>query len=75
MVKVNRRKGQLYKTVYERTKYGSYVDISEYGMCQQKNAMSLKELKKYGYKPVDFIEKEEYKKLIDYNNPLGKIEG
>jgi len=38
-------------TTYERTKHGSYVDIDEYGMVQQKNAMSYKELVKYGYKP------------------------
>ncbi len=38
-------------TIYERTKYQSYVNIDEYGMVQQKNAMSYKELVKYGYKP------------------------
>lgn len=40
-------------TIYERTKYGSYVNIDQYGMAQQKNAMSYKELIKYGYKPVN----------------------
>ncbi len=38
-------------STYEITPYGSYVDINEYGMAQQKNAMSHKELIKYGYKP------------------------
>lgn len=36
-------------TIYERTKYDSYVNIAEYGMVQQKNAMSYEELVKYGY--------------------------
>jgi len=39
-------------STYEITPYGSYVDINEYGMAQQKNAMSYKELIKYGYKPA-----------------------
>ena len=42
-------------TTYERTKYGSYVNINECGMVQQKNAMSYKELVKYGYEPVNRI--------------------
>ena len=36
--------------IYEITKYGSYVNVAEYGMVQQKNAMSYEELIKYGYK-------------------------
>jgi len=38
-------------TIYELTRYGSYVNIAEYGMVQQKNAMSYRELLKYNYKP------------------------
>lgn len=41
------RKGN---SVYQRTRYGSYVDLSEYGMAQQKNARSYIELKTAGYK-------------------------
>lgn len=41
----------VYETIYEITKYGSYVNVKEYGMVQEKNAMSYKELIKYGYKP------------------------
>jgi predicted RNA-binding protein with RPS1 domain len=40
----------VYETIYEITKYGSYVNVKEYGMVQEKNAMSYKELVKYGYK-------------------------
>ena len=40
-------------TIYAETIYGSFVDLKEDGMCQQKNAMSRKELIKYGYKRVD----------------------
>lgn len=36
-------------TTYVETIYGSFVDKDEYGMVQQKNAMSRKELIKYGY--------------------------
>lgn len=39
-------------TIYIETVYGSFVNKDEYGMAQQKNAMSEKELKKYGYKLV-----------------------
>jgi len=35
---------------YVETIYGSFVNSAEYGMAQQKNAMSEKELIKYGYK-------------------------
>lgn len=38
------------KRVWAETVHGSFVDLSEYGMTQQKNAMSSKELIKYGYK-------------------------
>jgi len=38
-------------SIFEQTQYGSYVDIKLYGMAQQKNAMSYRELVKYGYKP------------------------
>ena len=37
-------------SIFARTKYGSYVDESEYGMVQQKNACSMKELLAAGYK-------------------------
>lgn len=37
------------KTLYAETIYGSFVDVDEYGMVQQKNALSEKELKKYEY--------------------------
>lgn len=38
------------KNKFEETKYGSFVDTSLYGMAQEKNAMSEKELIKAGYK-------------------------
>lgn len=51
MIKRVRIGATIYETIYEITKYGSYVNIKEYGMVQEKNAMSYKELIKYGYKP------------------------
>lgn len=45
--------GKVYEnkhgTVYVETIYGSFVDIKEDGMSQQKNAMSSRELKRAGY--------------------------
>jgi hypothetical protein len=41
----HRRGGRLEKTIY-----GSYVDPTDDGMSQQKNAMSYKEAIKYGYR-------------------------
>jgi hypothetical protein len=38
------------RTIYSKTKYGSYVNTAEYGMAQQKNAMSYEELVRAGYK-------------------------
>jgi len=38
--------------IYVETKYGDFIDESEYGMTQQKNAMSEKELIKYGFKLI-----------------------
>ena len=37
---------------YVETIYGSFVDSTEYGIAQQKNAMSERELIEYGYKRV-----------------------
>ena len=37
-------------SVFVRTKFGSYVDESENGMVQQKNACSYKDLLNAGYK-------------------------
>jgi len=39
-------------TVYTKTKYGSYVNENDYGMVQQKNACSEKELIRAGYKKM-----------------------
>ena len=38
--------------VYQRTKYGSYVNKDEYGMAAQKNAMAYGQLIRLGYTPV-----------------------
>lgn len=51
MVQRTKHGSTIYETIYEITKYGSYVNVKECGMVQQKNAMSYKELVKYGYKP------------------------
>ena len=51
MVRISKHGTTIYETIYELTRYGSYVNVKEYGMVQQKNAMSYKELIKYGYKP------------------------
>lgn len=53
MKKVETKK-KIYKNrngsvTYEETPYGSFVNTAEYGMVQQKNARSEKDLKKYGY--------------------------
>jgi len=45
------KKMKLRNIVYVLTKYGSYVNESEDGMVAQKNAMSYRELLKYGYRP------------------------
>lgn len=37
---------------YGETIYGSFVNLAEYGMAQQKNAMSEKELIKFNYKLI-----------------------
>lgn len=37
-------------TVYIKNKYGSYTENGDTDMSAQKNAMSYKELVKYGYK-------------------------
>lgn len=42
------RKGKI---VYKRTKHSSYVNPNDPFMVQEKNAMSERELIKYGYKP------------------------
>ena len=53
MKKTNRPfRMQKGKTIYERSKYGSYINIEEYGIVQQKNAMSLKELISANFKPI-----------------------
>jgi hypothetical protein len=41
---------KIKNTIYAETIYGSFVDINESGMHQQKNALSKKELIKIGYK-------------------------
>ena len=51
MVQRVKHNGKVYVTIYEQTQYGSYVNVAEYGLVQQKNASSHKDLVKYGYKP------------------------
>ena len=48
-------------TIYERTKYGSYVNISEYGVTQQKNALSYKQLVNCGYTEPNQMKPECYR--------------
>ena len=50
MIKRFKHGTTIYETIYELTRYGSYVNVKDYGMVQEKNAMSYKELIRYGYK-------------------------
>lgn len=41
------------KSVFEITRFGSYVDTSLYGIAQEKNATSYEELIKAGYRHLN----------------------
>ena len=38
-------------TTYIPTGFGTYMDDKEYGMVQEKNSLTIKDLLKYGYTP------------------------
>ena len=50
-----KKNGKVYKkgtNIQRETIWGSFVHDGQYGMAQAKNAMSEKELLKYGYKRI-----------------------
>ena len=49
-IKPNGKKYTKGQYEYTETIYGSFVNSTEYGSTQQKNALSERELIKYGYK-------------------------
>jgi hypothetical protein len=51
-VKGKRYKSKKGNAIYVETIYGSFIDLSDDGHAQQKNAMSEKELIKYKYKKI-----------------------
>lgn len=50
--------------LHKRTKHGTYIEeYNESSYAQVKNAMSYKELRKYGYRPITGQELEARKKI------------